>query len=226
MLKFKPFLGYYRFWVILTYLSVVCAISAMAFAFFGNFNAALALLLGSGLCDAFDGKVARLAKRDERARNFGIQIDSLCDTICFGATPIVIGFCLIKPFSNGAKFVDFVYVAVFALYALGLVIRLAWFNVIEMELKAKGEHRKFYEGVPVTNAGFWIPFVMAICAVAKASSQAISITYICLIAVFAVGFVSRIKIPKPNTKTFIICASIALPVVILIFVGLFVGMRI
>ena len=41
----------------------------------------------------FDGKVARTKKdRTECEKKFGIQIDSLCDAICFGVLPVVIGY--------------------------------------------------------------------------------------------------------------------------------------
>ncbi|MFR8335166.1 MAG: CDP-alcohol phosphatidyltransferase family protein [Oscillospiraceae bacterium] len=43
---------------------------------------AVFLLLLSGLCDAFDGKVARTRENPTRAmQNFGIQIDSLADIV-------------------------------------------------------------------------------------------------------------------------------------------------
>ncbi len=51
------------------------------------------LLLHFGLCDMFDGKIARTKERTERRKKcFGIQIDSLADIVCFGILPIVLGF--------------------------------------------------------------------------------------------------------------------------------------
>ena len=45
----------------------------------------------SGLLDTFDGKVARTKKnRTEDQKRFGIQIDSLCDIVCFGVCPVII----------------------------------------------------------------------------------------------------------------------------------------
>ena len=39
----------------------------------------------------FDGKIARTKKnRTEDEKRFGIQIDSLCDVVCFGVFPIVL----------------------------------------------------------------------------------------------------------------------------------------
>lgn len=50
-------------------------------------------LLFSGLCDTFDGKVARSKKdRTTQMKKFGIQIDSLSDLIAFGMLPACIGY--------------------------------------------------------------------------------------------------------------------------------------
>ena len=43
----------------------------------------------------FDGKIARAMKnRTEDEKKFGIQIDSLCDVVCFGAFPVILCYCL------------------------------------------------------------------------------------------------------------------------------------
>ena len=54
-------------------------------------------LLFCGLCDAFDGKVARTKKnRTERMKKFGIQIDSLSDLVAFGVLPACIGIAMMR----------------------------------------------------------------------------------------------------------------------------------
>ena len=51
----------------------------------------------SGILDAFDGRVARTKKdRNEFEKNFGIQIDSLADLICFGILPVSIGLAQLR----------------------------------------------------------------------------------------------------------------------------------
>ena len=44
-------------------------------------------LLISGICDMFDGKVARKCKRNKKEKMFGIEIDSLADTVNFLLLP-------------------------------------------------------------------------------------------------------------------------------------------
>ena len=44
----------------------------------------------AGVIDIFDGKVARKFKRSEKEKQFGIEIDSIIDTINFGVVPVII----------------------------------------------------------------------------------------------------------------------------------------
>ena len=88
-------LGFYDYTVVLTYISLGISIVGMTRALEGHFRVAILCLALSGLCDMFDGKVARTKKnRTEDEKRFGIQIDSLCDVVCFGVFPIMICYCL------------------------------------------------------------------------------------------------------------------------------------
>ena len=92
----KPLLiGYYKKSVILTYLSVISAIIGIYIALIEKQpKYALLLLIISGLCDAFDGKVARACKRVEQEKQFGVELDSLADLIAFIMFPIIIFYSL------------------------------------------------------------------------------------------------------------------------------------
>ena len=46
----------------------------------------------AGVIDIFDGKVAKKFKRNEKEKQFGVEIDSIIDTISFGVVPIIIYF--------------------------------------------------------------------------------------------------------------------------------------
>lgn len=143
-------IGYYNYTVILTYISLVSSIVGIFFAAgVGGGEPqpdyAVICLMISGLCDMFDGKIARTRSHMESEKNFGIQIDSLCDLVCFGVLPAVIGY------SIGMK--SWFDVPVLVLFPLCAVIRLAYFNVAEEEhQKGTDEVRKVYEGLPVTSA--------------------------------------------------------------------------
>jgi len=89
--KKRKLIGVYDYTVILTYIGLCCSVIGMTQAIDGRFRIAIVCLALSGLCDMFDGKIARSKKnRTDEEKLFGMQIDSLCDVICFGVYPAMI----------------------------------------------------------------------------------------------------------------------------------------
>jgi CDP-diacylglycerol--serine O-phosphatidyltransferase len=190
-------IGYYNYTVILTYLSLVSSIMGMFFAAgFGGMRPhpeyAIICLMVSGLCDMFDGKIARTKKdRTESEKKFGIQIDSLCDVICFGVLPSLIGY------SVGMR--DWIDLPILALFPLCAVIRLAYFNVAEEERQSKtSENRKVYEGLPVTSVSLILPLIYSF---HKDIGEWFPEVYGGTLLVIAIAFITRFKVKKPSMKT-------------------------
>ena len=158
-------IGFYDYTVLLTYGSVISAVVGIILALSGSGHPYIAifLLMFSGLCDAFDGRVARTKKdRTEQMRNFGIQIDSLADLAAFGILPVCIGVSLYGRAQRlelgGFQLPLALVIVVSCLYILGALIRLAYFNVTEEEMQSSGQSkRKFYTGLPVTSAALIFP---------------------------------------------------------------------
>ena len=135
-------IGVYDYTVILTYASLVSGILGIVASVTGTGHPVVGLffLMLSGVLDAFDGRVARMKKdRSEIEKNFGVQIDSLCDMICFGVLPITIGLARLRVSGilteivshknyegNYALLILLIIIAVF--YVLAAMIRLAYFN--------------------------------------------------------------------------------------------------
>jgi len=145
------FIGIYNYTVILTYLSLLSAVIGMVFSACSNFTPAIVCLAVSGLCDAFDGAVAR-SKMDRTAEEkaFGIQIDSLCDAVSFGVFPAVLCYHMGMNGPFG--------IVCMAAYILCAVIRLAFFNVLEEQRqKEEGGCNKIYRGLPVTSISIILP---------------------------------------------------------------------
>ncbi len=144
-------IGFYDYTVILTYSSLVSAVLGMVFASRGMFTASIICLLISGICDAFDGMVARSKKnRTEDEKAFGIQIDSLCDAVSFGVSPALL--CYHMGMDSTVS------VVILAAYCLCGVIRLAFFNVMEMNRqKTEGGCNKTYRGLPITSSSIILP---------------------------------------------------------------------
>ena len=197
-------IGYYNYTVILTYLSLASAVSGMLFTVNGHFRIALVCLAFSGLCDMFDGKVARAKKdRTEEEKRFGIQIDSLCDVVSFGIFPALWSYCMGMKSALG--------IGILILYTTGGVIRLGYFNVMEEKRQQKTkEARISYSGLPITSIAIILP--LAAMAGLLWKRQACLLLHITMLAV-GILFVTRIRVPKPKNVTlaiFIAAVSLAL----------------
>ena len=207
-------IGFYNYTTFLTYLSMVSAgfgiVSALSG--FGHPYVGMFFLLFCGLCDAFDGKVARTKKdRCEMECKFGIQIDSLSDVVAFGVLPVCIGVGLMKAdilnafkvsTSLGRVFLT-LSVLIMSFYLLAGMIRLAYFNVLEEQRQeTEAGARKYYTGLPITSAAVTFPFVLALNFILKKAAN-IDVTYLyfMFMGLSSVLFVSKIQVKKPGLKT-------------------------
>ena len=146
-------IGFYNYSVILTYVGLLSAVFGITQVFDGHEAIAYLCLLLSGICDLFDGKIARSMKnRTDHEKVFGIQIDSLCDLVCFGVFPAILGshYNSVYPLRLIASM----------MIVLGAVIRLGYFNVMEEERQRQTtENRKEYQGLPVTTVAIILPLL-------------------------------------------------------------------
>ena len=190
------FIGFYDYTVILTYLSLISSVFGITQAIHGDYKSAILCLALSGILDAFDGRVARTKKnRTEDEKNFGIQLDSLCDVICFGAFPALICYLLGVRGVLGLVLVFF--------YCTCAVIRLAFFNVLEANRqKTEGGSNKVYRGLPVTSIAFilpltfWLQFLL--------SDLAFLVLLHVVLAVVGFLFVLDFPLRKPSLKGLLI----------------------
>ncbi|MCR5302319.1 MAG: CDP-alcohol phosphatidyltransferase family protein [Lachnospiraceae bacterium] len=214
-------IGYYNYTVVLTYLSLVSAGLGITISLMGEGHPFLGtfFLLFCGLCDAFDGEVARHKKnRTEEEIKFGVQIDSLSDLVAFGVLPAVIGevlvwqnpeFTMVPKLHTGNP-LDFVVpllcFLIMMLYVLMAMIRLAYFNVMEdKRQKEEGGKRKSYTGLPVTSASLIFPFVMLLQFMTPLD---MTVVYYCVMVLVGYLFVSKIQVQKPGIKGVIILCVI------------------
>lgn len=183
-------IGYYNYTVYLTYVGLLSSVFGMFLAMTGSTRAAVICLLFSGVCDMFDGKIARTKKdRTKDEKRFGIQIDSLCDVVCFGVFPAVL--CI----SIGAT--SILQVAIAALFVLCGVIRLAYFNVTEETRQdATDCKRSTYTGLPITSSSLLVPLLMCF---SKLLGAYLPIAYSALLIVMGVCFITPLNVKKPGT---------------------------
>lgn len=203
------FIGFYDYTVILTYLSLISSVFGMTQAIHGDYKTAIFCLAFSGICDAFDGRVARTKKsRTDDEKAFGIQLDSLCDVICFGVFPALICYLLGVRGTLGLVIVFF--------YCTCAVIRLAFFNVLEGKRQmTEGGSNKVYRGLPVTSIAFilplafWLQFILP--------ELAFLVLLHLILAVVGFLFILDFPLRKPSLKTILIMIGIVAVTVGIIF---------
>ncbi len=202
-------IGYYDYTVIATYTSLLSSFIGMIFALNGNSFVAIIFLMISGVLDMFDGRIASTKKnRTKSEKRFGIQIDSMCDLICFGMSPCIIGYSI--GMTNPICF------AVMFCYLLCAIIRLSYFNVEEEERQdATDEKRKFYKGLPVTLSAMIFPCIYII---NNFFPEIFPYIYTIVMALVAVAFISPFKLKKPDKKEVIIISIVSLIILILVIV--------
>lgn len=194
------FIGFYDYTVVLTFLSLFSAVFGIAKALQGDFTAAIVCLGLCGFCDAFDGRVARSKKnRTEDEKNYGIQLDSLCDVICFGFYPALICYLM------GVRGV-FGLVLVF-FYCGCAVSRLAFFNVLEANRqKQEGGCNKNYRGLPVTSISMIFPLVFVLRFFI--APQAFLVILYILLPLVGFLFILDFSLRKPGLKGILIMGGI------------------
>lgn len=179
-------IGFYNYTVILTYAGTVAAVVGIISAIGGNTFTAVICLIIAGVCDMFDGSVAKTRKRTSPERSFGVWIDSLSDLICFGVLPAVIGY------SIGLDRVYYYFVM--AVYVLAALIRLAYFGVTEIERQTSGGgDRVTYDGLPVTTAALIFPLLYCF---KNLLGSFFAPVYAFILACTALAFVLRFKVKK------------------------------
>lgn len=204
-------IGFWDYTVILTYVSLMSAVTGIFCAMSGYPQWAVFCLAFSGFCDMFDGKIARTKKnRTEDEKSFGIQIDSLCDMVCFGALPIVICYQIGMNHILG--------MVILALYGLAGLIRLAYFNVVEEKRQAgTDENRKYYQGLPITSMAIALP-ILFVASGAFPSHHAFIIALHILVAAVGILFIANFKFKKPTTfEVILIVIIVAAAVFAIIF---------
>ena len=183
-------IGFYDYTLVLTLLSLVSAVFGMTQALDGHFKISILCLAFSGLCDAFDGKVARTKKnRTDDERSFGIQLDSLCDMVAFGALPATICYLLGVNGYLGCIAISY--------YCICSVIRLSFYNVMELNrMQMEEPTEKVYYGLPITSIAIILPAVVLLELVTPETLFPV----VLILMLFIVGtcFILNFKIRRPG----------------------------
>lgn len=192
--------------VILSYVGLVFAVIGMYICVTtGNILHALSCLMVSGVCDLFDGKVARMCKRTKDEVKFGIQLDSLVDTASFVVFPIIILLTI--------GLTDWYQIPVLALFAICGIARLGHFNCL---VEDSDKPVEYYTGLPVTAIAIVLPLLYLLSYIIPSNIYNVVLTI--LIGVNALLNILTIKVKKPRGIAYPIFAIAAI-VMLVLFLG-------
>ena len=216
-------IGYYNYTVIATYVSLASSVIGIFFAASGKTHWAIICLMISGLLDSFDGRIARTKKdRSVREQRFGVQIDSLCDLVCFGVLPAAIGFFAAPKPLDSPFF--YIYAVCAVVYVLGGVIRLSFFNIGEEEKRETGSKEKStYTGLPITTVTLIFPLIYLLRRPLEGHPDIFSCIWAAAMVLIGFLFVGKFHISKPSNKMllFIIGIGLVIAVAVALVYGFF-----
>jgi CDP-diacylglycerol--serine O-phosphatidyltransferase len=130
----EPPRGFYLLPHLITTANLSFGFYAIVQAFAGRHDLSALGIILAGVCDALDGRVARLAHATSR---FGVEYDSIADTVSFGVAPAMLAFSAgnLQVLGRPGWVMAF-------LFTVCAALRLARFNV------SPGRYRGRFEGMP------------------------------------------------------------------------------
>lgn len=196
------FIGYYNLANFITLTGLAASIAACILAISGNVQVAVMLFMLSGVCDCFDGPVARMDKnRTPAEKVFGVQIDTVSDMVSFGVTPAILLFSMgrnkVLPLLAGGPVAAVVVSIILIFYVLCAGIRLAYFNTLEIT-KTDENAPKIFVGMPVPFSAILFPVLFLLAAACPIPGRISSIVLVTVYLVTAVLFISNFKMKKPT----------------------------
>lgn len=189
---------------LITIAGLCFGLSAVRWAMLGKWELSAACILAAALIDGLDGRAARLL---HATSDFGAQLDSLSDFVCFGVAPVVI---LYMWELEGIKRFGW---AVVLFYAVCCALRLARFNTaLADEKKRKPWEKRFFTGVPSPAGGLLVllPLFIAI----ESDMTIILSPWIVAVHVVLVGTLMVSRVPTFAAKHVRIPQQYILPVML------------
>ncbi len=167
-----------------------------------NYTHAVWFILFGVICDALDGRVARLGGRESL---FGKEFDSIADIISFGVAPaLMMIFLVLTP--TVEKYPIFLQISwlIGFVYLLCAGVRLSRFNVLTHPMLPPAEQlkgTKDFLGLPVpAAAGMIASLVLVITSLETPSFDSRSLALLIPPFMLAIAFLMVSNIPYPSFK--------------------------
>jgi CDP-diacylglycerol--serine O-phosphatidyltransferase len=166
--------------------AVVCALSSSN----GQVRRAIVALVVSGLCDLFDGALARRLTRSPDAKRFGEALDLVNDGCAFGIAPAVLLHAVgLRTLLEILLLIVFVWCAAW---------RLAYFATVGMAVE---QDVRYYYGLPTTFVALFVPLA---CLAGFLGPGPLHIAAAITAMVLAVAMVSPLRVRKPAGRVLLV----------------------
>ena len=173
----------YLFPNLLTAASIFAGILSILYSIDSRFTLAIYMILLSGILDSLDGKVARMTNSQSQ---FGLEFDSIADTVAFGVAP---GMLLYLSVAHEYGRLGILVTAIFIIFG---AIRLAKFNAIT-------HSSSVFLGLPIPSGAIFIASYIYILR-EYASEYVFVVPYLALGVAFLM--VSNIRYPSFKQNLF------------------------
>ena len=182
---------------LITFFGVGCAVAGVFFAFTGQVDLSVVMLILAGIADAFDGPVAR--KYNKGGKSYGVYLDALADIVSSGV--LVVCICMALGFTS---VIDLL---IYILFVMCGVIRLAYYNI-------NSSNRKDFVGVPITTAIILLPIIYLV-------DKKCEPLFMVSLTILALLFVVNIKVKKPTLKIRAVLAALGVLAIVLVLLTMF-----
>jgi len=133
-----------------TLAGMCCGLSSIRFAMAGRWELAVAFIIAAAIIDGMDGRIARMLGATSE---FGAQLDSLSDFVCFGVAPALVIYIWMLNGIAPVGWMNRIGWAVTLFYIICTALRLARFNT-GLTMKPKNAWAsQFFTGIPSPAGG-------------------------------------------------------------------------
>jgi len=194
----------------LTLTGLAAAVACSLLAVNGLLAYAVVALMCSGLCDLFDGFVARRLNRSSQQRRFGGHLDSVVDACSFGFAPVVLMYA--SGLHSAAE------ILLLFFFAACVVWRLAYFDTVGLQGDGR---RRYFRGLPTTYVALVLPLAFLAGFLGKAWLRgSVGIAMVGL----ALAMISTFPVRKPGGVCYLLfpVCGVALTAVFVTLAGQFI----
>jgi CDP-diacylglycerol--serine O-phosphatidyltransferase len=202
------FIGYFSLANTVTLLGLASSVMAVFCSSQKLYPLAVIMLLFAGLCDMFDGRIARISSnRARREKIYGVQLDSLADVISFGVAPALIAYNM-----GYQGVLDLI---LYLMFIICGAIRLAYFNTQALS-DTPDMNMKYFTGVPIPMSCVLLPFMILISMLIDNLSVTVWL-FRAFFLLLGMAYVLKIKIKKFGIKVLATAAVFDIACLVAIF---------